>query len=435
MTELLLTPELEASFCRETVLPDLPVSWADELVGPAYPAQRSLVSVAHSVAAALGASLADSRALPIDRISRQSVDRVVLFLLDGLGYQMLRDAVAFDPSLADIIAELNDSQPVAMTSSIVPSTTAVALPSLWTATTPGISGMFGSTMLLPEVGQRVGILKFAPSDGPSAHDIIENIWDITAEDIIAAPSLAQHLQQAGITTYNVGEKLLFGTGLSKFLHRGYETSIGHWGYAEKYRVMRDHLCHTRDQRSFSYIYLGDIDKAAHDFGAAAEAVLFSVEHILRMLRDILRDASVHNGRTLFMMTADHGHRNLLQPFDVRTDKALRPLRDRLLLPLSGDARHTILHLVPGTLAEVQQFFAEQLADWFACIPSNEAVASGLYGPTHLPPRLRVRLGDAIVLARPGAALADSHDRFGAYTSIHGGLSREEMLTPLLLCHG
>ena len=64
------------------------------------------------------------------------------------------------------------------------------------------------------------------------------------------------------------------------------------------------------------------------------------------------------------------------------------------------------------------------------VPTETVIASGLLGPGTPHEALRSRLGDLVVFAPPGRALAhrEKETRAGG---MHGGLTSEEMLIPCL----
>jgi len=80
--------------------------------------------------------------------------------------------------------------------------------------------------------------------------------------------------------------------------------------------------------------------------------------------------------------------------------------------------------------------AEHLADRFALLDTEEALEAGLFGPVEaLTATSRVRLGDALLIARNGSRLTmkkadkeEGHQLLGH----HGSLTPEEMLVPLLV---
>lgn len=107
-------------------------------VSPAY-GDRSLGDVLPAVAAAMGV---DAGLGPTSLVLPDA-ERYVVFLIDGLGYELLRD----HPEDAPFLHSLLGTQEPATAG--VPSTTATSLTSLGTALTPGVHGVVGYTCRIP----------------------------------------------------------------------------------------------------------------------------------------------------------------------------------------------------------------------------------------------------------------------------------------------
>ena len=110
----------------------------DGFVAPAYH-DRSLGDVLPAVAAAMGVDAGFGRT----SLVLPEAQRYVVFLIDGLGYELLRD----HPDDAPFLHSLLDSHEPATVG--VPSTTATSLTSLGTALSPGTHGIIGYTSRIP----------------------------------------------------------------------------------------------------------------------------------------------------------------------------------------------------------------------------------------------------------------------------------------------
>ncbi|MCA9882917.1 MAG: hypothetical protein KC708_08110, partial [Anaerolineae bacterium] len=96
-----------------------PTPWANELIYPSY-ADLSLRNIGHTVAQLLGAPLPNSTpldervwgdALPAD------INRVVVFLMDGMGYLHLQMLMEEDEAVRESVMQLTQGNgPVPLTS-------------------------------------------------------------------------------------------------------------------------------------------------------------------------------------------------------------------------------------------------------------------------------------------------------------------------------
>lgn len=414
---------------RRTFQP--PAAWADEIIFPAYDG-FSLANVPHTVAAALGAPL--PRSAPLDAAlwvdAQPQVQRVVLILLDGLGYLYLRQLMAEDAELAAIVAELSPVDGLRPLTSVAPSTTAVALTSLWTGGAPGAHGMLGTSLFLREYSQICTVLFMRPTIGRYSMDALLQ-WGFKPDEFVPMPGLAQHLASHDLPTYQVQDRALHGTGLSRILHRGVGHPVGHISASDWPLRLRETLRQTRGQRAYISAYWPYIDTLGHYYGSHSHYTAAEIRAQLGMLRDLLRDPELHDGQTLLLITSDHGHEDALHSIDLAQHAHAAPIRAAQSFGATGDNRLALLHLRPGTLDSVTACLDEHFSEQITYISTDEAIASGFYGPQPHASGTRARLGDLILIPRAGWIIDDTSVGKLDLIGWHGGLSEWEMFTPLL----
>jgi len=174
---------------------EFPVDWSSELIFPYYDG-LSLRNVPHSIANALGAAMPDNSPL-LDDVWQAIVPeakRVVVFLMDGMGYQHLNMLMEDDEELRDAVLELNVGRDVMPLTSVAPSTTVVALSSLWTGAPPAQTGITGTLMFLRDLSLLANMLTFAPIAGQHPQDIMAN-WGLPPETVVPA-SLSEPVRGA-----------------------------------------------------------------------------------------------------------------------------------------------------------------------------------------------------------------------------------------------
>lgn len=427
--------QLEATLRAYRML-DVPVFWADELIFPYYEG-LSLRNIPHSIAALLGHPLPNSAPLLPEVWGAggvPDVERVVLFLMDGLGHLHLNRLLESDPEIRDIIAELTEGRGSVPLTSVAPSTTAVALTSLWTGGTPGATGITGTLMYLREISMIGSMLKFSPVQGKLRGDIFAD-WGLPPESLVGLPGLSQHLAEGGIDTHLILDKYLAGSGLSRILHRGIpnERIAVHTSNSDMPLVLEHVLAQTRGQRCYVNVYWPAVDSIAHLHGAHGRHTHREILHRLRDLREVLAQDSVRDGKTLFIITADHGHYDIPNEINLMEDDDTAPIREALVLGGTGDNRLRNLYLREGHKERVQHYIAEQFADRMASLDAQAARAAGFYtAPQEREhPRLHERIGDVILLPRLGWIATDPSVLSFNVVSRHAGLSDWEMLIPLL----
>ncbi|MCB9452513.1 MAG: alkaline phosphatase family protein [Anaerolineaceae bacterium] len=410
----------------------LPADWSDELVFPAYDG-LSIRNVPHTIAQLLGATLPGLT--PLDDAvwggdsPAGAVDRVVVFLTDGLGYLWLRQMMAEDEEVRSLIGEITDGRGALPLTSIAPTTTVAALTTLWTGAGPAAHGIFGLRMYLRELSMLVNILSYKPAAGKLMNDVLAD-WKLPAESFVPVPGLAEVLAQHGIPTHLLLSYQLLGTGLSRILHRGVAHAHTHTGFSDLWPRLADVLAQTAGQRCCVSVYWPAVDSIAHHYGADNKYTRHEVMQELLNLRDVLNAESARDGRTLVLILADHGHHDAPQDIRLHQDERARPIFNAMRGGFGGETRLTHLYLRDGYKQAVINTIQEHFADGLTWADAETALAAGLFGTESPHSEAAHRLGDLTLIARLNWQISDNFLRF-PLISTHGGLSDWEMLVPFL----
>lgn len=420
---------LEAQI-RANRLLNVPVAWDDEVIFPYYDG-LSLYNVPHSVASLLGAPLAESAPLS-DAVwqgasPQAQVDRVVLFLMDGMGYQHLNMLIAEDSAVRAAVDDLSAGRGAVPLTSVAPSTTAVALTTLWTGGTPGATAMLGTLMFLREFHTLADMLTFRPVKGKHAPDVLAD-WGLSPADIVDKPGIGEHLAAQGIETHLILERSLKGTGLSRILHRGISHHHPHLGYSDMMLRFEQVLVQTKGQRCYVGLYWPALDSLAHAYGAHNRFTHTEIRTQLLALVNLLNNPAVQDGRTLFILVADHGHFDAFNAIDTGQDVVLREAK---VFGLSGDARLPHLYLRSGTEERVKQHIDQTYPDSLTYIERDTALQRGFFGNQALSPKTAARVGDLILVPRLGWTVDDPSVGKPPLISWHAGLTDWEMLIPFV----
>ncbi len=165
----------------------------------------SVVGKIFSVKASVKVNLSDD---VVDDFS--GVEKVVLFVIDGLGYNRL---VSHMEKFKICFYDLAERGVLKAFSSSFPSTTSTALTSIFTGLPPSVHGVIGFNMYLPDYGLIFNTLEMAPVIGYSSGiDLV----DFFAEASFPWPPL---FLEAGVNVKTFTRRNLVGSGLSKLIHR------------------------------------------------------------------------------------------------------------------------------------------------------------------------------------------------------------------------
>ncbi len=356
-----------------------------------------------------------------------NVRRVILVLVDALSLDRLQRWMA--DGTAPVWSPLVEQGMLAAITSLVPSTTAAALTSLWTGRSPAEHGIVGYELWLKEYGIVSNMITHSPMSFANDASSLAKAG-FNPEQFLDLPTLGTHLAASGVRSYALQHRSILHSGLSQMYFKdvnlhGFLTPSELW-------VNLRHLVESNPrQRQYFWVYTGQIDHFSHyyhpdDERTAAEFGDFSwtfQQQFLDKLSPTLRQG------TLILLTADHGM--IATQKSGKYDLRNHPELTRLLhiLP-TGESRLMYLFIKPGQTEQVRNYFDQTWPGQFTFIDPAEAVSKGLFGPGTPNPRLSDRLGDLIVAVHDDAYLWWA-EKENPLVGRHGGLSAEEMIVPLL----
>ncbi len=354
------------------------------------------------------------------------LQRIVLVILDALGYLQLQHHLAADPDLR--FHQLIDAGQLIPLTTVFPSTTNAALMTLRTGSPPASHGMLAYELYLREFGIAADMILLCPVWARERDSLVR--WGLEPETFVPVTPLAKQLTAHGVRTGVVTHQSYLGSGFSTMLFRGVEDVQGHLFASDLWTNTRQLLVRHRGHRSFITAYWGALDTIAHLVGhrtPAWEAELRGLSYLLgREFLDAL-PAQDRDG-TLLLITADHGIIHIPEERVVTVHEE-PGLRQHLSAPVMGESRAAILHTLPGHAIALRASLAEAYPDCFVVLDSAQALEAGLMGEPVLE-ETRARAGDLLVLPREDYALQRAVPD-PQLVGRHGGLSAEEMLVPLL----
>lgn len=330
----------------------------------------------------------------------------VLIAVDGLGHANLGARIGHAPALARL--------PRKRIETVAPSTTGAALTTLLTGQLPGSHGLIGYRIRHPELGLRTTL---------SEWEGIEHVRDWQR-----AEPLFHLAARMGARPYAIGRPAHRHSGLTHANLSGAEYLEGQRiedRFAEASRVVR------QGDSSYIYLYVDELDRAAHTFGWQSEQWVRRLEQFDAALDGFLRSLPADVGVAL---TADHGIIDVADTEQILLDASPELLSG--VAEVGGEPRLRSLYLEPGADAsEVAQRWADREGNRAWVATRDEFIAAGYFG--EVAPEVADRLGEVIIAARKRVAYYRSTDDPAAIEMIgqHGSLSEEERGVPLALAGG
>ncbi len=366
----------------------------------------SICDVLPAAAALLGVPDAVDRLGLADRVGR--VDRLLVVLVDGLGFHLLAELAVDAPLLASVLA--GDAGWLGQLACTFPSTTPTSLVSLGTGAQPGEHGILGFTVNVPGTDRVLTHVHWR-DDPPHAQ------WQ-------PLPTWFERMRRHGVDARAVLPQPFIGSGLTDAAYGGAQfLPIDRDGcYA---RQLTDEL---RAAPGLVYGYVADLDTMAHLFGVGSPQWHEAAATIDALLTRIV---AALPGNAALLVTADHGGLNVAA--DARVDLDLDPRLSDGVRVVAGEARVRYLHTQDGAAADVQAAWTEASAGWAQVYSREQAVATGMFGPVS--PAHLARIGDVVVVCSGEAAvLATKHEppEMARLVGFHGAGTDVEMAIPLIV---
>ncbi|MFI1094928.1 alkaline phosphatase family protein [Streptomyces sp. NPDC020917] len=349
--------------------------------------------------------------MPATGLTLAPADRVCVFLVDGLGWELILRHPDGAPYLTSLLATSCGGTGRPITAGF-PATTATSLASVGTGLPPGRHGLPGYTALNPETGQLMNQLRWQPWTPPA-------VWQ-------PHPTVFALADAAGIATSQVSSPTFETTPLTKIALSG-GTFLGRLTGEERVDLAAEQLAAA--DRALVYTYYSELDGMGHRHGVDSDAwrgQLMMVDRLVQRLAEQLPP------RSALYVTADHGMIDI--PFDEESridfDEDWELSAGVAVLGGEGRARH--VYAVPGAATDVLAVWREVLGDRMWVAGREQAVAAGWFGPE---PEERVlgRIGDVVAVARDDMAVVANRSEPGEsrMVGLHGSLAPVEQLVPLL----
>ena len=351
---------------------------------------------------------------------------VILILVDALGYnQLVRLMKAGKAPLWQKQLEKGKLFPL---TSISPSTTASALTTIWTGTTPNQHGVIGYEMWLKELGLIMNNILHTPITFKGDVGGLSRAGFVPTRFMDQTP-LGLRFANHGVESHAFLPGGIANSGLSQ-MHLPGSHLHAFTSESDLFLNMRDLLNTPSRKRRFMYGYWSYVDGLMHRYGTYDERVteqFFDFSNaFFRLLIAGLTDQARKD--TLVLLIADHG--SLETPIDEHFNLANHPEFLRMLtMAPTCEGRLPFLYLKQGAEKGVREYFEHSWPGKFAVLTRQEVLDLKLLGNGKNHPDLEERIGDLVAIPR-GNAYLWWPDKPNTMQGRHGGLHPDEMLVPL-----
>ena len=360
-----------------------------KLVGPDY--KNSIANLPNSVLKYFGVQTVGDTLPLLDRYLGVEYKNVVVLLLDGMGISILERHLAEDGAFRSHLAGTYKS--------VFLSTTVAATTSAMSGLQPCEHSWLGWDCYYPQLDKNVTVFSntVQGTEEPAAEYH-------AAHTFTPYESVDEKINKAGGKAYKV----------MPFVPP-YPNSI------EEICTEIKRIC-AEPEKKYIYAYWKQPDGLLHKYGCSSQIVredMGNAERVVAELAESLDD-------TLFVVTADHGHAD--------TEHALirdyPRICDCLVRMPSLEPRVLNFFVKDGRKEEFEREFNKEFSDKFKLVTVEEAIKEELFGTGKHHEMFRAMLGDYIAIATGDLSIFFSEEAI--LHSMHGSLTEEEMMIPLIV---
>lgn len=382
------------------------------MISPDYE-KRSIINLMSSLAVGLGSESPYNTLDMIDEKKLERSENVILLVLDGIGYEYLKekgkDTVLFDYLRGKI-------------TSVFPSSTASAIPSFYTGYAPQQHAVTGWYMFLKEVGVVSTILPFKPRFGDSS---LEE-FGVDISSILSSRSLMNGIERK---TIDVTLEKLKDSAFNSYFG-GSCKRMGYYSLKELFSIL-ERLVKSGDKKRYIKAYWNGFDSVAHEDGVNSIAASKEFVEISLKLKEFVE--SIKDTDTTLIITSDHGFIDTTEEKSIKLEDH-QTLKNCLTLPLCGDYRTVFCYVHPSKTDEFEKYCEENLSDICHMYRSEELIKQNYFGLFEPDPQLYSRVGDYTLVMKGNYIFHDTLPNEEEHFMIgnHGGTSKKEMSVPLII---
>ncbi|NCO11257.1 hypothetical protein CO038_02020 [Candidatus Pacearchaeota archaeon CG_4_9_14_0_2_um_filter_39_13] len=346
----------------------------------------------------------------------KDVKNIVFLLIDGLGYEFIKEYGKNTIFNENMIGKMTTT---------FPSSTSAATTSLMTGQEPREHGMTAWHMFMKEIGTTIIPLPFVERMGRKGiQDKIE---------IKGLFNLNPFTSRIKYNSYLVQHKEILDSDFTKAAVGKKTKRIGYNDMTDGLKKVRK-IIKSNNKNKFIFMYYNKHDSLCHDYGTTHKKVQKHFKQMPGIIENFFK--SIEGTGTIVVITSDHGH------MDIHKDKRIHvedhpEMKECLTMPLCGEARFAYCYVKPSKEKQFVQYIKNNLKYCCNLYKSESLLNKGYFGirkeKEH--PNIAHRIGDYIILMKDNYGIYDrpAYNKREHYNiGDHGGLSRKEMIVPLII---
>ncbi len=334
-------------------------------------------------------------------------ENVILLIIDGLGYEY------FKRYGKNSFLQKHFVKPI---TSVFPSTTSAATTALETGVAPQQHGVTGWFMFLKEQGIIFAPWSFQPRIPNNA-----GVKNIKRSDVFLERRITDKINPSF---------LIYGKDMSeRKINKDYNKLKDYTSLDEMFSQIKESV-NSSNKRKLIISHWGGFDGVSHENGCKS---LKTKKHFMELDKKICAFInSIKETNTTLIITSDHGQIDTTKSKAIELDDHPK-LKEMLAMPLCGEHRFTYCYVKPNKRKQFENYVKTKLKFCCDIYKSSELIKNNYFGLFKPNKKLKSRIGDYVLIMKDNYTFKDwlPHENKFYLLGIHGGLSKEEMLVPLI----
>lgn len=344
----------------------------------------------------------------LDKKLEKRYKNVVLIILDGLGEYILNSLSPkgyFSKNKIDCLT------------SVYPSTTTAALTTYYSGKTPYETGWIAWSQYFKEYGRALDMLSHKES---YLKEDISKAKINVFEEVVKYEPVFEKIEKASpnVKAYEI---------VPDYSDRRAKRSVRANNVEEICDVIKS-ICSNKDE-NFIMAYCDNPDALLHKYGCnskeAKDMIKNSEKCIEKMRKELSND-------TIVIISADHGHKDIGKVYDLLE---YPEIQECLIMPASLESRLINFWIKDEKKEKFERVFNENFSEEFWLLSKEQVLEKHLLGYGNKHKKIDDFIGNYLAIS-----ISDSMVRLQTYLadgkpvrkSTHCGLSKEEMVVPLIV---
>jgi predicted AlkP superfamily pyrophosphatase or phosphodiesterase len=357
----------------------------------------------------------------LDSKSLKKYKNIVLIIIDGLGYNYLRKQKN---------SFLNSHLKSSLTSTF-PSSTAYANTAFHVGYPSQQHAITGWDINLRDRSTINKILRFIPF---FRFNSFSN-YNFNMEEVLNIKPFHQNLDAKSFTIIH---KNISDSSFTRLVS-GHTEIIPASCYKNIFLKLKSSVLNFSRHRRFFHAYISNFDKYSHLHGTNSDISRDFFMNLDNEIRDFIN--SIKNTNTQVIITADHGFtdinsKNHIWIYDIPG------FTDCLSMPLTGEPRVRYCYIKPDKKQDFKRIIGSELSRYCWCFNSEQLITDNLYGLGKPHKNLFDKIGNFVLIMKDGYTLNqhlpnnkninnNNNNNNNIFLGNHGGVTKDEMLVPLI----